>query len=144
MVEDVLIIVTVTLVYWIVGFVARAENFIIFLCLFFVFTLMMMTLFGFLASFAPNKSVYLAAATVTIFANSTYYMFHCICISLPLLVLSHSIWGYILFYRSGLFGVYCQPNCLSSLLVLVVLVHPFFMVLQSHGNQPTCQPRLSW
>lgn len=63
-----------TLVYWLVGFVADATHFIIFLLLFFVFTLMMMSLFGFLASFAPNKNIYLAAATVTIFANSKYHM----------------------------------------------------------------------
>lgn len=99
-----------TLVYWIVGFVARAENFSIFLCLFFVFTLMMMSLFGFLASFAPNKFFYLAMATVTIFANSTYYMFRCICISLPLLVLNNSIWGYVSFIEAVFSGYIVSPT----------------------------------
>ena len=61
-----------SLVYWIVGFAANAENFIIFLCLFFTFNFMMIQLFGLLASFAPSKNVFLSAATVTIFANSEY------------------------------------------------------------------------
>lgn len=58
-----------SLVYWMVGFVPQASAFIIFLCLFFLFNLMMSQLFELFASCSPSKSVYLATATVAIFAN---------------------------------------------------------------------------
>merc|ERR1719183_1955530 len=59
-----------SLVYWLVGFAPTASNFIIYLLSFFLFNFTMIQLFGALSSFSPNKSLYLSASTVTVFANT--------------------------------------------------------------------------
>ena len=59
-----------TMIYWLANFVASAKEFGVFLLVVFTFNLMMSQLFGFLTALAPTRSLYLSAATVTIFANT--------------------------------------------------------------------------
>jgi len=61
-----------SLLYWMVGFVATAEAFIIYFLYFVTFNMLMLQLFNVFVALTPNKSLLTAACTVTIFFNTLF------------------------------------------------------------------------
>lgn len=58
-----------TIVYWMVGFTATAQGFILYLVLFFSFNFTMGQTFGLLASIAPNKTVVQSGGAIILMFN---------------------------------------------------------------------------
>lgn len=79
-----------TFVYWMVGFVATAQGFIIYLVLFFTFNFTMGQLFGLLASVAPSKTVVQAGGAVILLLNVLF----CGYIVSPTVIPNYYIWIY--------------------------------------------------
>jgi len=79
-----------TFVYWMVGFVATARGFIIYLVLFFTFNFTMGQLFGLLASVAPSKTVVQAGGAVILLLNVLF----CGYIVSPTVIPNYYIWIY--------------------------------------------------
>ena len=61
-----------SLLYWMVGFRASADAFIIYFLYFVTFNMLMLQLFNVYVAMAPNKSLLTAACTFTIFFNSLF------------------------------------------------------------------------
>jgi len=79
-----------TCVYWMVGFVATAQGFFVYLALFFSFNFTMGQLFGLMASVAPNKSVVQAAGAFILLLNVLF----CGYIVSPTVIPDYYIWIY--------------------------------------------------
>lgn len=61
-----------SLLYWMVGFRATADAFVIYLLFFFTFNMLIVQLFSVFVALAPNKSLLAGACTVTIFFNTLF------------------------------------------------------------------------
>lgn len=77
-------------VYWMVGFVATAKGFFIYLALFFSFNFTMGQLFGCLASFAPSRTVVQAGGALILLLNTLF----CGYIVAPTVIPPYYIWLY--------------------------------------------------
>ena len=79
-----------TFIYWMVGFVATAKGFVIYLVLFFSFNFTMGQLFGLLTTIAPSKSVVQAGGSFILFLNVLF----CGYIVSPTAIPDYYIWIY--------------------------------------------------
>lgn len=79
-----------TFIYWMVGFVATAKGFVIYLTLFFSFNFTMGQLFGLLTTIAPSKSAVQAGGSFILFLNVLF----CGYIVSPTAIPDYYIWIY--------------------------------------------------
>ena len=101
-----------TFVYWLVGFVATANGFIMYLALFFSFNFMMGQLFGLLAAVGPSKTVVQAGGAVILLLNTLFCGEHLI-----LLLDSVEVAHVLLSSRvSHSLRIHCCPNCHTDIL----------------------------
>jgi len=99
-----------TFVYWLVGFVASAKGFILYLTLFFSFNFTCGQMFGVLVSIAPNKSAVQAGGAFLLLLNVLF----CGYIVAPSVIPSYYIWIYWLVPLSWVYRALLLNEFLSD------------------------------